>query len=84
MEMQPAEPKVATILPFLRSDLVFEPEATQAMSAAFEAVCTALKLSDDARREREAVAIRIIELARRGERDPLQLSQLVLRDAGAA
>ena len=34
--------------------------------------------------EREAVAVRIIELARRGERDPVRLSQSVLRDAGAA
>jgi hypothetical protein len=34
-------------------------------------------------REREAVAVRIIELARRGERDPARLSQSVLRDAGA-
>jgi hypothetical protein len=75
---------VATILPFIKSDMVFEPETTQAMSAAFEAACAALKLPADAAREREAVAIRIIELARRGERDPMRLSRLVLRDAGAA
>jgi tartrate dehydratase beta subunit/fumarate hydratase class I family protein len=80
---------VTTILPFLKNDAVFEPEATQAtqatqaMSAAFEAACQALKLSGDAAREREAVAVRIIELARRGERDPVRLSQSVLRDAGA-
>ncbi len=74
---------MATILPFLKNESVFEPEATQAMSAAFEAACQALKLSDSADREREAVAVRIIELARRGERDPVRLSQSVLRDAGA-
>ena len=74
---------MATILPFLKNDTVFEPEATQAMSAAFDAACRALKLNDDAAREREAVAVRIIELARRGERDPARLSERVLRDAGA-
>jgi hypothetical protein len=74
--------KVATILPFLKNDTVFEPEATQAMSVAFEQACLALKLADDAAREREAVAVRIIELARRGERDPMRLSEHVLRDAG--
>ena len=73
---------MATILPFLKNDTVFEPEATQAMSAAFDAACRALKLNDDAAREREAVAVRIIELARRGERDPARLSERVLRDAG--
>jgi hypothetical protein len=74
---------VATILPFLKNDSVFEPEATQAMSAAFEAACQALNLSESADRERAAVAVRIIELARRGERDPVRLSQSVLRDAGS-
>jgi len=75
--------QVATILPFLKNDSVFEPEATQAMSAAFEAACQALNLSESADRERAAVAVRIIELARRGERDPVRLSQSVLRDAGS-
>jgi hypothetical protein len=75
---------VNAILPFLEDNNVFEPEATQAMSAAFEAACRALNLADGAAREREAVAVRIIELARRGERDPARLSQSVLRDAGGA
>jgi hypothetical protein len=74
---------MGAILQFLRNDTVFEPEATQAMSTAFDAACQALNLADAAR-EREAVAIRIIELARRGERDPAQLSERVLRDAGAS
>jgi hypothetical protein len=75
---------MGAILQFLRNDAVFEPEATQAMSVAFDAACRALKLSDDAAREREVVALRIIELARRGERDPARLSERVLRDAGAS
>ena len=75
--------QVATILPFLTDASVFEPEATAAMSVAFDTACRALNLADGAAREREAVAVRIIELARRGERDPGRLSQSVLRDAGA-
>jgi hypothetical protein len=75
---------MATILPFLKNQSVFEPETTQAMSIAFDEACQALKLSDKAMRERETVAVRIIEWARRGERDPARLRERVLRDAGAA
>lgn len=75
---------MGTIVQFIKDQSVFEPEATQAMSAAFDEACRALKLAEGATREREAVAVRIIELARRGERDPIRLSQTVLRDAGAA
>ena len=75
---------MATILPFLKDQSVFEPELTHAMSIALDEVCHALKLSDTAVRERETVALRIIEWARRGERDPARLRERVLRDAGAA
>jgi hypothetical protein len=75
---------MATILPFLKDQSVFEPELTHAMSIAFDEVCQVLKLSDTAVRERETVAVRIIEWARRGERDPARLRERVLRDAGAA
>ena len=54
------------------------------MSQAFDRICATLKLAADATREREAIAIRIIELARRGERDSKRLCDRVLRDAGAA
>jgi hypothetical protein len=75
---------MATILPFLKDQSVFEPELTRAMSIAFDEVCQALKLADTAVRERETVAVRIIEWARRGERDPARLFERVLRDAGVA
>jgi hypothetical protein len=76
---------VAAILPFLqKEEAVFGPEETQAMSVAFDEVCRALNLSETATRAREAVAIRIVELARRGERDPARLSARVMREAGAA
>jgi hypothetical protein len=74
---------MATILPFLKDQTVFDPEATSAMSSAFEAVCRALNLSAGDTRGRETVAARIVELARRGERDPARLRDRVLRDAGA-
>jgi hypothetical protein len=74
---------MATIVPFLRKQSVFDPEMIEAMSKAFDDACRALKLTDDDAREREAVAVRIIELARRGERDPVRLRERALRDADA-
>ena len=71
---------MGTIVPFLQDD-AFDPEAVRAMSTALEDVCQKLQVNGD-RRAREAMAIRIIELARRGERDPDRLSKRVLRDAG--
>ena len=47
-----------------------------------EEVCRKLQVNGD-QRAREAMAVRIIELARRGERDPKRLSDQVLREAGA-
>ena len=70
------------ILPFLKGQAVFDPEATQAMSTAFEAVCRTLKVNGN-EREREVIASRIIELARRGERDPARIRDRVLLEAGA-
>ena len=75
---------MATILPFLKDQSVFVPEQTRAMSMAFDEVCQALELPDTALRERETVAMRIIEWARRGERDPARLRERVLREAGGA
>jgi hypothetical protein len=74
---------MGTIIPFLREQAVFEPEVTRAMSAAFDEVCRALDLADGDSRGRETVAMRVIELVRRGVRDPEMLRQRVLREAGA-
>jgi hypothetical protein len=70
------------ILPFLRDQSVFDPETIQTMSAALEEACRVLKLAEDNAREREVIAVRIIELARRGERDRARLCERVLREAG--
>jgi hypothetical protein len=68
------------ISPFLKDDPVFNPDDIKAMSTALEDVCTALNLRPDSDRAREAVAARIIELARGGERSPTKLRDRVLSD----
>ena len=52
------------------------------MSLAFEHVCLALGINGDAR-AREVIATRIIELARRGERNWVNLRDRVLNEANA-
>jgi hypothetical protein len=74
---------MGTILPFLKEPSVFDPEATIAMSTAFDAVCASLQISPGDARGRETVATRIVELARRGERDAIRLRDRVLHEAGA-
>jgi hypothetical protein len=72
---------MATIIPFLR-DHAFDPDALRAMSTALEEVCRTLQVNGD-QRAREIMAVRIIELARRGERDPELLRDRVIREADA-
>jgi hypothetical protein len=72
---------MATIIPFLQDD-AFDPDTLQAMSTALEEVCLKLGVNGD-QRAREALAVRIIELVRRGERSPERLTERVLREAGA-
>ena len=59
----------------------FEPEDIEVMALAFEQVCQALEIQRGAIRERDAVAIRIIELCRRGERSAARLTERVLKEA---
>jgi hypothetical protein len=74
---------MGTIVPFLKGQPVFDPEALNAMSSALDQACQALKLPESAARERETVAVRIVELARRGERDSTRLCERVLHEAGS-
>jgi len=75
---------VATILPFLRTgENVFDPKDVEAMSTALEDVCRALNLNGDSS-AREAVAVRIIDLANTGERNPTRLRDRVLHEAAMA
>ncbi len=66
------------IIPFLK-DEAFDPDHIQAMSAALGQVSTALGVSDQ--QSLEVLATRIIELARRGERDAERLKERVLMEA---
>ena len=70
-------------IPPLLDDAAFDPEATRAMSAAFEKTCAALGVPDTGAREREVIATRIIDLARRGERNADLLRDRVVREAGS-
>jgi hypothetical protein len=70
----------ATIFPFLPDQSVFQPDDVRAMSVAFDEVCETLKLNGD-RQARETVATRVVELARRGERNADRLRDRVLREA---
>jgi hypothetical protein len=75
---------VTAILTFLKMEAAFSSETTHAMSVAFDDVCQALKLTNRAEREREVIALRIIELARRGEHDAVWLRERVLREASSS
>jgi hypothetical protein len=73
---------MSDITPFLQGD-AFGPGALRAMSTALEEVCRMLQIEHN-QGAREVMAARIIDLARRGERNPKQLRNRVLREAGIA
>jgi hypothetical protein len=52
------------------------------MSLAFDEICERLLVPETAAAAREVVALRIIELARSGERDPHRLRDAVLKIIG--
>ena len=73
---------MSAILPFIKDDPAFDPEDTQAMVVALGEVCELLKLPEGSDRERQVIAIRIVELARRGERNAERLRDRVIKEAG--
>jgi hypothetical protein len=70
---------VVSILPFVRASVEFDEETTRLMGEAFDAARASLR--DRGRPEivYEIIARRIIQAAKKGERDPIRL-----RDAGLA
>lgn len=68
-----------SITPFLKC-AAFDQDDIKAMSTALDEVCSELKINGDAT-AREVVAMRIIELATRGERSPSKLRERVLAEA---
>jgi hypothetical protein len=71
-----------TIVPSL-DGRVFAPEDIQAMSTALEDVCT-LYLADEAKSERELLAMKIIALVRQGERNTALLRDRMLTELAYA
>jgi hypothetical protein len=71
-------PAIATIIQYLRNN-AFQPNDVKAMSMALDDVCKELKLDGD-ETAKETVTVRIIELARRGERSPTRLHDRLLRE----
>lgn len=69
---------MATILPFIRPETAFDEYATSAMGEAFDAACAKLQDSNLSNLVREVIAERIIEAAKRGERDPERLCKMVV------
>jgi hypothetical protein len=72
---------MAAITPFLKNGGVFDPKDITAMSMALDDICNELDISAGASAAREIIAIRIIELARRGERSPTRLRDRVLNES---
>jgi hypothetical protein len=58
---------------------VFDPETTRLLGQVFESVCAQLHDRSQPASDREAIAKRVIETAKRGERDPERLSRAVLQ-----
>jgi hypothetical protein len=72
---------MTTNLPFF-DDVYFEPDATEAMGAAFEKACRSLNGTGQPDIIREIIAKGIVDLARNGERDPDQLCDEALKALG--
>jgi hypothetical protein len=71
------EARVASILPFLRNTgAAFDEHATEAMGEAFDAACRELHDKGQPQIVYEVIAKRIIDAAKRGERDVVRLGML--------
>jgi hypothetical protein len=57
----------------------FNPEVIALMAVGFEKACRSLQMSGEAVIP-EAVAKKIIELARKGERDPVRMSEWTMKN----
>ena len=65
------------LTPYL-SERIFDPPAIEAMTAAFNVACLSLHLAVRDDPVTEIVALRVIEIAGTGERDPERIFDLVL------
>ena len=67
------------ITPYLNGER-FEPETECVLDVAFEQVCIALRIGASDDDVKQAIANKVIELARAGERNPDILCERVLED----
>lgn len=67
------------ITPFLNGEK-FDLETKRVMGLALEMVCIALRTGDCADDVKQAIANKIIDLAKAGERNPDRLCEQVLKD----
>jgi hypothetical protein len=74
---------VASILPFIRKgDTVFDDHVTKILGEAFDGACKELHDKGQPTIVYEVIARRIIDAARKGERDPVQLRKIGLAALG--
>ena len=74
---------MASILPFIRKGgTVFDDQATQILGEAFDNACKELHDKGQPTIVYEVIAKRIIDAARKGERDPVQLRNIGLAAFG--
>jgi Holliday junction resolvasome RuvABC ATP-dependent DNA helicase subunit len=74
---------MAAILNYIKEQSVFEPDEIHLMSRAYEEACTALNVFAGDKGGREAIAARVIDLARGGIIDSKALSERVVAEAKA-
>ena len=67
------------ITPYLNGER-FEPETKRVLGVAFEQVCIALRIGASDDDVKQAIANKVIELAKAGERNPDILRERVLED----
>jgi hypothetical protein len=70
--------QVASILPFIRSQSDFDDRVTRILGDAFDAACEGLQDSGQPAVVYEVIARRIIDAAKKGERDPVRLREIGL------
>jgi hypothetical protein len=76
---------VGTILQYVRVDRsVFDDSATRAMGEAFDAACAELQDSNLPKLVCGIIAERIVDAAKRGERDPIRLCDFAIAAMGRA
>jgi hypothetical protein len=68
-----------SIAPYLNGER-FEPEIKRVLGVAFEQVCIALRIGASDDDVKQAIANKVIELAKAGERNPDILCERVLED----